>query len=101
VDNQLDTLLHLNRRLRTLVLRAIIARWKAGERDIASQDIYTELVEAGEVIGAGAMAVVFDNMRALKLIGGSLPDNVSALSMHGDTRVTWLDPSLLAEDEEA
>src|SRR3712207_6201443 len=45
MDNQLDTLLHLNRRLRTLVLRAIIAGWKAGERDIASQDIYTELVE--------------------------------------------------------
>jgi hypothetical protein len=100
MDNQLDTLLHLNRRLRTLVLRAIIARWQSGEREIASQDLYTELVEAGEGIPAGAMAVVFDNLRALKLIGGSLPDNAMALSMHGDTRVAWLDPSLLTEAEE-
>ncbi len=96
MDHQLDTLIHLDTRLRTLILRAIIVRWQAGEREIMSYDLYTQLLADGVHIPAGAMAVVFDNLRALKLIGGSLPENGTALSLHGDTRITWVHPRLLA-----
>ena len=101
MDHQLDTLLHLDTRLRTLILRAIIGRSQAGEREIASQDLYAELLEAGADMPAGAMALVFDNLRSLKLIAGPLPDNGTAMSIHGDTRITWVHPSLLAKPDEA
>jgi len=95
MDNQLDTLIHLDTRLRTRLLTAIIARWQAGERDIASSDLYAQLLEAGEVIPVGAMAVVFDNLRMLKLISGPFPEKAEATRLHGDTRITWLHPRLL------
>ncbi len=87
--------------LRTRLLTAIIARWQAGERAITSHDLYAQLQEAGEVIPAGAMAVVFDNLRMLKLIGGPLPENAIAIRIHGDTRITWVHPRLLAEPTES
>ena len=95
MNHQLDTLLHLDTRLRTLVLRALIARWQAGEREIRSQDIYAQLVANGVNIPAGAMAAVFDNLRELKLSNGSLPENSAALIQHGDTCITWVHPCLL------
>lgn len=96
MDYQLDMLIHLDTRLRTLILRAIIARWQDGEREITSYDLHTQLLAAGVYIPAGAMAVVFDNLRTLKLIGGSLPENATALNLDGDTRITWVHPRLLA-----
>ncbi len=100
MDNQLDTLIHLDTRLRTRLLTAIIARWRAGERDITSHDLYAQLLEAGEDIPVGAMAVVFDNLRMLKLISGPFPENSLAIRIHGDTRITWLHPRLFADPTE-
>jgi len=97
MERRLDTLAHLDTRLRTRVLRALIARWRAGERAIASGDLYQQLLASGEVIPPGAMAAVFDNLRELKVIAGRLPESTVALGHHGDTCVTWLDPGLLAE----
>ena len=95
MDHQLDTLFRLDTRLRTLILRAIIIRWRAGEHEISSHDLRRELVAAGIHVPAGAMAVVFNNLRALKLIGGSLPENTTAMDLDGDTRITWVHPRLL------
>lgn len=97
MERQLDTLAHMDTRLRTRMLCAMIARWRAGERAIASCDLYHQLLASGEAIPAGSMAAVFDNLRALKLIAARLPENTIALGRHGDTSVTWLHPSLLAE----
>ena len=96
MDHQLNTLIHLDMRLRTLVLRAIIVRWQAGEHEITSHDLYCQLSAAGVCIPAGAMAVVFENLRALKLIGSSIPWNSTAIDLDGDTRISWVHPCLLA-----
>ena len=95
MDHQLNMLIHLDTRLRTLILRAMIARWQAGEHEIWSQDIYAQLVASGVDIPAGAMAAVFDNLRALKLSSGSWSENSAAYSLHGETRITCLHPRLL------
>ena len=94
---QIDTVIRLDTRLRTKLLRAIIARWRDGERDIRSEDLYAQLRAAGEAIPSGAMAVVFDDLRMLKLIDGPLPERSAALSLHGDTRIRWLHPQLVGE----
>ena len=98
---QIDTVIRLNTRLRTKLLRAIIARWRAGERDIRSEDLYAQLQAAGEDIPSGAMAVVFDDLRMLRLIDGPLPERSAALSLHGDTRIRWLHPNLIGEQSVA
>lgn len=95
MDHQLDTLMHLDTRLRTLILRAIIVRWQAGEHEIASQDLYAQLMASGVLVPAGAMAAVFDNLRALRLCSGTLPERGDALILHGDTRIIWVNPCLL------
>jgi hypothetical protein len=100
MDYQIDTLIHLDTRLRTRLLHAIIARWQAGERAIASQELYEQLCRAGAHIPAGAMAVVFDNLRDRRLIEGRLPQDSAAMSLHGDTQITWLHPRLLAPPEQ-
>lgn len=97
MDTQLSTLSRLDTQLRTLVLKAVIARWRAGERQIASQDIHAELLAAGAVVPLGAMDAVFDNLRAIKLIHAPLPQRAAATAIHGDTRITWVHPRLLAE----
>ena len=95
MDHQLNMLIHLDTRLRTQILRAIIVRWQTGEHEIWSQDIYAQLVATGVDVPAGAMAAVFDNLRTMKLSRGSLPENTAALILHGDTRITWVHPRLL------
>lgn len=100
MDHLLDTLSRLDTRLRTVILRAIIARWQAGEREIMSRDLHAQLFEAGVDIPAGAMAAIFDNLRARKLIRGSLPENGKAMSIDGDTCITWVQPHLVARSDE-
>ncbi len=99
MNHQLDTLLHLDTRLRTAVLRAIIARWRAGEREIASDALLGELAAAGLAVPDWALAHVFDNLRARQLIDCRLPELSAALCRHGDTRVIWVQPALLGPHE--
>lgn len=99
MDQQLETLLYLDTRLRTAVLRAIIARWRAGEREIASEALAGELAAAGLAVPGWALACVFDNLRARRLIDCRLPELSSATSQHGDTRITWVQPALLGPRE--
>ncbi len=85
----------MDNRLHRLVLEAIIDRWQQGERAIASEDVYTQLVNAGEQIPEGAMAEIFEDLESRGLIRGPGFINSDGIKTHGSVVVTWVNPDLL------
>jgi hypothetical protein len=79
--------------LREMVLDVLVARWDGGEREIDCEDVYGELVDAGEEIPEGAMEKVFQDLEGEGLIECREHPDRDTVKEHGMVVVTWVNAS--------
>ncbi len=84
----------MHEHVRSQVLHLLTARWQVGERVIASEDLYQQLVHAGIPVPNGVLAEVCADLLAAGLIRAPGTVTSRGVEQHGALLINRIDPAL-------